>query len=163
MIKHGLDDGSAERAAANGEVAPAGETEYDMTAWPTQRRMELVGRLVELGVPHHWEGDLLLVPTNLEGTVDVLLDDMEGGSLAHSDVDDENEDVDDDDPGALDPAEALSSLFLAGERMRRHKVAFCISAQSANSITPCSPSAKLACFKPLMAGGCAPRKPRWRK
>ena len=117
---HGLDD-SEDEGADDGEDdeaddgAAARETEYDMTAWPTPRRMELVGRLVEMSVPHRWEGDLLLVPTNLEGSVDDLLDDMEDGTLAAEDGDGEG-------AGRLDPAEALSGLFLAAERMRKGKV-----------------------------------------
>jgi hypothetical protein len=93
----------------------SGETEYDVTAWPTPRRIELVEKLVELSVPHRWEGDLLLVPTHLEDTVDDVLDEMEGGSLANL-----NDEVDEGD--GMEPAEALSTLFLAGERMRKGKV-----------------------------------------
>ncbi len=117
---HGLEDGgTSEITDADGPaVADAsGETEYDLSAWPTPQRMELVEKLVELSVPHRWEGDLLIVSTNLEDTVDDVLDEMEGGNVAT--LGDEVEIAEEDD---LDPAAVLTGLFLASERMRKNKV-----------------------------------------
>jgi hypothetical protein len=113
-------------ADADGEEAPAdatpgSETEYDLALWPAHQRMDLVGRLVELGVPHRWEGDLLVVPTSLERSVDGVLDEFEGTERG-DDTGDLDADLDDEDDAAeLDPAEALSALFLAAERMRRKR------------------------------------------
>lgn len=116
------DDADAERDGAEqaGESADTpDETEYELPNWPTTRRMELVERLVELHIPHRWEGDLLVVPTAREALVDEVLDEIEGGdgfgvtfgvggSVAGSDE--------------LSPAAVLSALFLAAERLRKGKV-----------------------------------------
>jgi len=114
--RFGLDSADEDVTSPNGEV-PQGETEYDMAAWPAHRRMELVSRLVELGVPHRWEGDLLVVATSLESAVDGLLDDIDDVD----EDDDADEDEDDDEAEMVDPAEVLSGLFLAAERLRRKR------------------------------------------
>lgn len=44
-----------------------------------------------------------------------------------------------------------------------HSEAFVMACQSANSTTPSSCSLKDTCFSPLTEGGCAPRKPTWRR
>jgi len=87
-----------------------GETEYDLIGWDTPRRAELVSRLVELGIAHRWEDDMLVVPTPREDEVDGILDDMEGvdsGATAQE---------------AIEPAEIASTLFLVADRMRKGKV-----------------------------------------
>jgi len=91
-----------------------GDTEYDLEEWPASRRIELVERLVELSVPHHWEDHFLVVPTSREDEVDALLDEMDGVQPGARG----------DNVGHLDlaPAEIASTLFLAAERMRRGKV-----------------------------------------
>lgn len=87
-----------------------GETEYDLIGWDTPRRAELVSRLVELGIPHRWEDDMLVVPTPRENEVDGILDEMEGvdtGAVSGE---------------VIEPAEIASTLFLVADRMRKGKV-----------------------------------------
>ena len=86
-----------------------GHTEYDLIGWDTARRAELVSRLVEVGITHHWEDDMLVVPTVREVDVDAIFDEMgEGdGSGVRSD---------------LGPTEIASTLFLVAERMRKGKI-----------------------------------------
>jgi len=125
---HGLEAGGSSEVNDGDDPVDApsrAETEYDLSAWPTPQRIELVEKLVELSVPHRWEADLLLVSTNLEDIVDDVLDEMEGGSVATlgggdgGGAGDGGEVAEDDD---LDPAAALTGLFLASERMRKNKV-----------------------------------------
>jgi hypothetical protein len=135
------DDTDADESEDPEESAPAhGDTEYDLSGWEAWRRKELVERLVEESVPHRWEGDLLVVSTREEPVVDHVLDLMEGAG-----PDDEDDDEDDDADVELDefevdgvevipvdeslevdvtmdPAEIMSGLFLASERMRKGKV-----------------------------------------
>jgi len=106
---------AAESATSAGDVR--GETEYDLAGWTTHRRMELVEELVAAGVPHRWEGELLVVSTSLEDKVDDLLDEFDDGVGDDSDLDEADETDD-----MLDPAEVLSGLFLAAERLRKGKV-----------------------------------------
>ena len=87
-----------------------GETEFALDGWDAGRRMELVERLVELGIAHHWEDELLIVPTDRDDEVEAVLDEMDGIEP---------------DPGPranLDPAVIASTLFLTAERMRKGKV-----------------------------------------
>lgn len=91
----------------------AGETEFPLAYWPMERRMELVERLVELHIAHHWEEDLLVVDSERESEVEAILDELEGGAIAG-------------EPsvgvGEVSPAGVLSALFLASERLRKGKV-----------------------------------------
>jgi hypothetical protein len=50
---------------------------YDLTGWSFDQRAELAEVLAELGVPHMWEGDELVVPEEIEGPVDELFDQLE--------------------------------------------------------------------------------------
>ncbi|CAB4820251.1 MAG: hypothetical protein F2737_10695 [Actinobacteria bacterium] len=87
-----------------------GDTEFPLDGWDSSRRMELVERLVELSVPHHWEGELLVVPTDRDEDVEAILDEMDG-------IEPRSE------PSShIDPAEIASVLFLTAERMRKGKV-----------------------------------------
>jgi hypothetical protein len=87
-----------------------GETEFALEGWDAGRRMELVERLVELGIAHHWEDELLIVSTDRDDEVEALLDEMDGIEP-------------DTGPRAnLDPAVIASTLFLTAERMRKGKV-----------------------------------------
>ena len=105
----------AEREAEDADEESAGdssggETEYDLEGWLPARRMELVERLVELSIAHHWESECLVVPTAREDEVDALLDEMDGIEPGAS-------------PSArIDPAAIASVLFLTAERMRKGKV-----------------------------------------
>lgn len=88
----------------------SGETEYDLIGWETSRRAELVSRLVELGIPHRWEDDMLVVPTVRDEEVDGILDEMEGVEPGAGDSE------------SIEPAEIASTLFLVADRMRKGKV-----------------------------------------
>ena len=89
------------------EDSSGGETEFDLAGWTVAQRMELVERLVELHIPHRWEGPLLVVPTVRDDEVEALTDEAEG-------IDAEAE--------VIEPREAASLMFLAAQRMRKGKV-----------------------------------------
>jgi hypothetical protein len=97
-----------ERRGPSEVVEPGTQTEYDMAEWPADERAMVVERLTEAGVPHAWEGDLLLVPVEDESVVDDILDDIEEGGDAAALTDD----------GEETPFEVLESLFLAAQRLR---------------------------------------------
>ncbi|MBI5088470.1 MAG: hypothetical protein HZB15_06295, partial [Actinobacteria bacterium] len=102
------DDAGEADAVALAEDVPT--TEYDLDQWPAGDR-DLLGRaLAGAGIPFTWEGNVLLVATDDEALVDELLDDVESGEYV---------DADDDEPGETPPnAAALTTFFLAGERLR---------------------------------------------
>jgi hypothetical protein len=108
----------AEESAEQSDEEPGSgvygrDTEYDLSDWPTSRRMEMVERLVELGVPHHWDDECLVVPTTRESEVDGILDEMgegvEGAPAAPAGE-------------RIESSTVASMLFLAAERMRKGKV-----------------------------------------
>ena len=74
--RYGLaSDGGSESAGSAGD---SGETEFDLEDWDTNRRKELVEHLVDAAIPHRWEGDLLVVPTDAESRTEAILDEMDG-------------------------------------------------------------------------------------
>ncbi|MFM8528470.1 MAG: hypothetical protein ACKOD2_02125 [Ilumatobacteraceae bacterium] len=92
------------------EDTSGGETEYDLIGGETSRRAELVSRLVEVGIAHRWEDDMLIVPTPRDGEVDEILDDMEGVAPGERAT------------ASLEPAEIASTLVLVADRMRKGQV-----------------------------------------
>ena len=121
------------RLGPDGE--PEEETEYDLTDWPTEDRLAVVERLVDEGVPHRWEGALLLVPISEEDVVDEVLDDIElvaeggaGGEIATEGAEDAvagDAVASDAAVGGADagepqetPFRVLEAYFLAAERLR---------------------------------------------
>jgi hypothetical protein len=50
---------------------------YDVSGWPLDDRAELTSELAELGYPHLWEGDELVVPEELEAQIDELFERLE--------------------------------------------------------------------------------------
>lgn len=98
--------GGGPRLGPDGEPEP--ETEYDLAEWPEADRRAIVDRLVEAGVPHRWEGVLLLVPVSEEDVVDEVLDDVELGG----------DDASINDDGEETPFSVLEGFFLAAERLR---------------------------------------------
>lgn len=50
---------------------------YNLTGWSIDQRAELAETLAELGVPHMWEGEELIVPEVIENDVDALFDRLE--------------------------------------------------------------------------------------
>ena len=98
--------GGGSRLGPDGQPEP--ETEYDLSEWPEHDRRTIVDRLVEAGVPHRWEGTLLLVPMSEEDVVDEVLDDVELGGDEAS-INDEGDET---------PFAVLEGFFLASERLR---------------------------------------------
>lgn len=106
------------------EVAPGFDgglptTEYDLDEWPEGDRASIEQALQSQRIPFHWDGNVLLVNTMHEDTVDHLLDLVENGELATAAVDLER-DAATDDPDDQLPFETLTTFFLAGERLRRN-------------------------------------------
>ncbi len=50
---------------------------YDLTGWNFEQRAELSETLAEIGIPHIWEGEELVVPEEIESDVDALFDRLE--------------------------------------------------------------------------------------
>ena len=50
---------------------------YNLAGWSIDQRAELAETLAELGVPHMWEGEELIVPEAIESDVDALFDRLE--------------------------------------------------------------------------------------
>ena len=50
---------------------------YNLTGWSFDQRAELAETLAEVGVPHIWEGEELVVPEQIEDGVDALFDQLE--------------------------------------------------------------------------------------
>lgn len=50
---------------------------YNLTGWSLDQRAELAETLAELGVPHLWDGEELIVPEAIEGPIDELFDHLE--------------------------------------------------------------------------------------
>jgi hypothetical protein len=50
---------------------------YNLTGWSIDQRAELSETLAEIGVPHVWEGEELVVPEEIEDAVDALFDELE--------------------------------------------------------------------------------------
>ncbi len=98
-------------------------TEYDLEDWPEGDRQSITRALTRQAVPHRWEDDLLLVPTDHEPVVESLMDMIEKGEFAtHLDYLDDDEEGDDEegDDGKRLPFETLTTFFLAGDRLRRN-------------------------------------------
>lgn len=116
--EHGLVDAEerdmlAEETAEDAGSADSeldGLTDYPLDGWTTAQRMELVERLVESGIKHHWEGDTLVVPTSRDEEVDDILDEMDPSGIER------------EDGVAMEAREVASILFLTAERMRKGKV-----------------------------------------
>ncbi|MBK5331118.1 MAG: hypothetical protein JJD93_04055 [Ilumatobacteraceae bacterium] len=101
-------------AIALAEDAPS--TEYDLAEWEPGERELVTSHLVARGLPFRWEEDVLLVRTEDEEVVDVILDDVENDEGV--DLPDVSDD-DDDDADRL-PFETLTTFFLAGDRLQRN-------------------------------------------
>lgn len=50
---------------------------YNLTGWSLDQRAELAETLAEIGVPHLWDGEELVVPETIEDAVDALFDRLE--------------------------------------------------------------------------------------
>jgi hypothetical protein len=93
----------------------AASTEYDLAEWEPGERELVTSHLVARGLPFRWEEDVLLVRTEDEESVDVILDDVENDEgVELPDADDG-----DDDADRL-PFETLTTFFLAGDRLQKN-------------------------------------------
>ena len=109
------DDGETPQPQAIALAEEAASTEYDLAEWESGERDLVTSHLVARGLPFRWEEDVLLVRTEDEELVDVILDDVENDEGV-----DLPEDVDDDDDADRLPFETLTTFFLAGERLQRN-------------------------------------------
>lgn len=50
---------------------------YDVAGWTWDQRAELTEALAEIGLPHGWDGDELVVPEAVEAAADRLFDELE--------------------------------------------------------------------------------------
>ncbi|HQV58864.1 MAG TPA: hypothetical protein PKV27_12680, partial [Ilumatobacteraceae bacterium] len=89
--------------------------------WNADERSLIADTLIRQGIAHRWESTILLVSPADEATVDAILDDVESGEI-DDDVDDEFDADSDDDESGNDqlPFEALTTFFLAGERLAKN-------------------------------------------
>jgi hypothetical protein len=108
-----VDDDDA--AAPFGELAEdAPTTEYDLAEWTAAERRTVGRELRSNELTFRWNGDVLVVGTEDERTVDELLDEVEAGNVTLSADDDGDEEAD------RLPFETLTTFFLAGERLQRN-------------------------------------------
>jgi hypothetical protein len=110
------DDDSAP-VAERIDVGDEPTTEYDLAEWPTPDRDAVSRALARRSRPFRWEGDMLLVHTADEAVVESLLDLVESGEFAATELA-----IDDDGDEEADqlPFETLTTFFLAGERLKRN-------------------------------------------
>jgi hypothetical protein len=87
----------------------AESTEFGLDEWSDNDRAVLTDALVESEVPHRWDGTTVIVAADAEHAVDDLLDAIEAGELV----------VADDAGGAAPPEGALSTIFLAADRLAK--------------------------------------------
>jgi hypothetical protein len=87
----------------------ADSTEFGLDEWSDADRTVLTEALVASEVPHRWEGTTVLVAADAEHAVDDLLDAIEAGELLG----------DGGDAAAAPPEGALSTMFLAADRLAK--------------------------------------------
>jgi hypothetical protein len=87
----------------------AESTEFGLDEWSDADRAVLTDALVSSEVPHRWEGTTVLVASDAEHAVDDLLDAIEAGELLGDGGDD----------AAAAPEGALSTMFLAADRLAK--------------------------------------------
>jgi hypothetical protein len=87
----------------------ADSTEFGLDEWSDADRSVLTEALVASEVPHRWEGTTVLVAADAEHAVDDLLDAIEAGELLS----------DGGDGAAAPPEGALSTMFLAADRLAK--------------------------------------------
>ena len=87
----------------------AESTEFGLDEWTDADRSVLTESLVASEVPHRWDGTTVLVASDAEHAVDDLLDAIEAGELLG----------DGGDEAAAAPEGALSTMFLAADRLAK--------------------------------------------
>ncbi len=88
--------------------------EYDLEEWPEGDRKAITQAIGDGLMPYRWDGNTLVVSARDEQTVDEILDAVERGDVV-GELDDRSQTGDEEEP----PAEALTSFFLAGDRLAR--------------------------------------------
>jgi hypothetical protein len=87
----------------------ADSTEFGLDEWSDADRAVLTEALIASEVPHRWDGTTVLVASDAEHAVDDLLDAIEAGELLG----------DGGDGAAAAPEGALSTMFLAADRLAK--------------------------------------------
>lgn len=88
--------------------ADAESTEFGLDEWTDADRALLTDSLVESEIPFRWEGTTVVVASDAEDVVDDLLDAIEEGEL-----------LDADESASGPPDGALSTIYLAADRLAR--------------------------------------------
>ena len=96
----------------------APSTEYDLAEWEDDERELVTKHLVDRGLPFRWEEDILLVSTDDETVVELILDDVENDE-GDDDTEEDGAPAEADDTDRL-PFETLTTFFLAGDRLQRN-------------------------------------------
>lgn len=102
-----------------GEIGPfpvtlepdAASTEFGLDEWSEADRVLLTQSLVESEIPFRWEGSKVVVAHDAEDVVDDLLDAIEEGELLEA-----------DEAASGPPDGALSTIFLAADKLSRDPV-----------------------------------------
>jgi hypothetical protein len=87
----------------------AESTEFGLDEWSDADRAVLTEALIASEVPHRWDGTTVVVAADAEHAVDDLLDAIEAGELLG----------DGGDGAAAAPEGALSTMFLAADRLAK--------------------------------------------
>jgi hypothetical protein len=87
----------------------AESTEFGLDEWSDADRDVLTEALIASEVPHRWDGTTVVVAADAEDAVDDLLDAIEAGELLG----------DGGDANAAAPEGALSTMFLAADRLAK--------------------------------------------
>ena len=87
----------------------AESTEFGLDEWTDADRKVLTEALVDAEIPHRWDGTTVVVAADAEHAVDDLLDAIESGELLGGGLDE----------GAAPPEGALSTMFLAADRLAK--------------------------------------------
>lgn len=87
----------------------AESTEFGLDEWSDADRTMLTEALIASEVPHRWVGTTVVVASDAEHAVDDLLDAIEAGELLG----------DGGDPDSAPPEGALSTMFLAANRLAK--------------------------------------------
>jgi len=87
----------------------AESTEFGLDEWSDADRTVLTEALIASEVPHRWDGTTVVVAADAEHAVDDLLDAIEAGELLG----------DGGDADAAPPEGALSTMFLAADRLAK--------------------------------------------
>ena len=87
----------------------AESTEFGLDEWTDVDRKVLTEALIDAEIPHRWDGTTVIVAADAEHAVDDLLDAIESGELLGGDADE----------GAAPPEGALSTMFLAADKLAK--------------------------------------------